>query len=200
MDRQIVALATQVISPENTPEKRRTDSLIAKPRWKYKGPGETIRFEWQIGKWGWAGFAGESTRQYATRFQPASTVLKEFDTSLPSISLSSLSPGYYDCEIWFKNKFPDLRVIVQNCVRVVEEAPPGEYILTLRAAPSIDAGWITKEPDKSKYAKEVVRLTAHRIWPYEFSYFDIDGEPFMLNPMDLYVTRNYTITAHFRRA
>ena len=125
MDRgQIVALATEVIAPENTPEKTRAEVLIAHPRWKYIGPGETIRFEWQIGKWGWAGFAGESARQYATRSQPASTELKEFTTSLPAISLSPLSPGYYDCEIWFKDKFPDLRVIVQNCVKIVEEGPP----------------------------------------------------------------------------
>jgi len=121
---QIVALATEVIPPENTPEKKKTDTLVAHPRWRYVGPRDTIRFEWQIGKWGWAGFAGETARKYSTHSQPASPVLTPFTTSLSAISLSPLSPGYYDCEIWFKDKFSDLRVIVQNCVRIVEEVPP----------------------------------------------------------------------------
>lgn len=123
---QIIALATEVIPPENTPEKRRTDTLTAHPRWKYIGPGDTIRFEWQIGKWGWAGFAGESARQYMTRVQPASTELKEFTTSLPAISLSPLTPmdEPYDCEIWFKDKFSDLRVIVENCVKITGPLVP----------------------------------------------------------------------------
>jgi len=200
---QIVALATQVIPPQNTPEKKASESLLAQPRWRYKGPACTINLEWQIGRWrqivGIWSFDGISTRVYATRSQTASMELAEFTTNLPAISLSPLSPGYYDCEIWFKSPaFPDLRIIVQNCVRVVEVAPPGEYTLTLIAEPSFAAGWITKEPDKSKYAKwELVKLTAHRIWPYEFYYFDIDGEPIMINPMNLYVTKNHIITAHF---
>lgn len=120
---QIVALPTVVIPPENTPEKQRTEMLVAHPRWKYVGPAETLRLEWQIGLKNMF-FNGMTDRKYATRSQPASAELKEFSTELPSISLSGLSPGYYDCEIWFKNGFADLRVIVENCVRVVEEAPP----------------------------------------------------------------------------
>jgi len=124
---QIVTLPTEVISPENTPQKKRVELLVAHPRWKYKGPGETIRFEWQIGRWGTFGFAGDTVRKYSTHYQPASMELREFSTSLPAIALSDLSPSDdpYDCEIWFKDKFPDLRVIVRNCVKVITEVPVG---------------------------------------------------------------------------
>ena len=132
---QIVALATQVIPPESTPEKRKAESLIAHPRWKYKGPACTINFEWQIGRWqqtaGIWNFDGISNRVYATRSQTPSMELTEFTTDLPAIPLSPLSLGYYDCEIWFKSSaFSDLRVIVQNCVRVVEEVigPPTKIV------------------------------------------------------------------------
>ena len=168
---RIIALATEVIPPENTPEKTRDDALIAKPRWKYVGPADSIRFEWQIGKWGWAGFAGETERKYITRSQPASMELKEFTTSLPAISLSPLSPGDYACEIWFKDKFSDLRVIVENCVRIVEEAPPAEYTLEVTIEPP-GAGYVTISPRKATYsAGEVVTLTAYPYSGYEFDYW-----------------------------
>jgi len=114
-----------VIPPQNTPQKKTTETLAAQPHWNYIGPADTIDFEWQIGRWG-VGFAGDSERKYGTYSQPASTELKEFAASLPAISLSPLSPRDepYDCEILFKDKFEDLRVIVENCVRIVEEAPP----------------------------------------------------------------------------
>ena len=170
MQRQIVALPTEVILPENTPEKTKADSLIAHPRWKYIGPGESIRFEWQIGRWGWAGFAGETSRQYVTRYQVASMELKEFTTSLPPISLSPLSPGYYDCEIWFKDKFADLRVIVQNCVRVVE-APPEGYTLEVTTEPP-GAGNVTVSPRMATYpAGTRVTLTAYAYSGYEFDHW-----------------------------
>lgn len=119
---KIVALPTQVIPPQNTPRKTSSDTLIAHPRWRYIGPGDIIRFEWQIGRWGLGGFAGETARKSSTHSQPASTELNEFTTSLPSISLSPLTPSDdpYDCEIWFKDTFPDLRVIVENCVEIVQ--------------------------------------------------------------------------------
>lgn len=123
---QIVVLGTVVIPPQNSPQKKGTEYLTAHPTWRYIGPADVINFEWQIGRWGWAGFAGESDRQYGTFSQPVSTEMKEFTTNLPSLSLSPLSPSGdpYDCEIWFKNKFSDLRVIVENCVTILEEAPP----------------------------------------------------------------------------
>lgn len=171
MEGEIVALPTQVIPPENTPEKIRTQTLSARPRWKYIGPGETIRFEWQIGRWGWAGFAGETDRKYATRSQPASTELKEFSTGLPAISLSPLSPDYYDCEIWFKDKFPDLRVIVQNCVRVIEEAPPERYTLEVTVEPP-GSGTLYISPKKTSYEPgETVYLNATPYSGYEFDHW-----------------------------
>lgn len=121
---QIVALPTVVIPPENTPQKKRSETLTARPRWKYVGPADTISFEWQIGQW-WAGtFDGITSRKYKTFSQPRSLYLAEFSTSLPAISLSSLSPRAepYICEIWFKDKFSDLRVIVENCVKIIEVA------------------------------------------------------------------------------
>lgn len=124
---QIVALATVVIPPQNTPQKKKAETLTTQPRWKYVGPADTISFEWQIGRWGGAGFDGETIRKYSTHSQPASDYLREFTTSLPAIALSVLSPSDdpYDCEIWFKDKFPDLRVIVENCVKIVAEVPVG---------------------------------------------------------------------------
>ena len=99
---EIVTLATVVIPPENTPVKLSGQTLVARPRWKYIGPADTIRFEWQIGRMD-TFFNGITTRKYATRSQPASMELKEFSTSLPAISLSALSPGYYDREIKVSN-------------------------------------------------------------------------------------------------
>jgi len=119
---QIVALATVVIPPENTPQKKRSEMLTAHPTWRYIGLADTIRFEWQIGQW-WAGtFDGITSRKYKTFSQPKSPSLAEFTTSLPAISLSPLSPRAepYICEIWFKDKFSDLRVIVENCVKIIE--------------------------------------------------------------------------------
>lgn len=119
---QIVTLPTVVIPPENTPQKKRSEALTARPRWRYIGPADTIRLEWQIGQW-WAGtFDGITSRKYKTFSQPRSLYLAEFSTSLPAISLSPLSPRAepYICEIWFKDKFSDLRVIVENCVKIIE--------------------------------------------------------------------------------
>jgi len=172
---QIVALATSVIPPENTPQKTRGETLIAHPRWKYVGPRDTIRFEWQIGRWGAFGFAGDSARKYATSSQPASAELKEFNAALPAISLSPLSPGYYDCEIWFKDKFSDLRVIVENCVRIVEEAPPPEkYSLEIAVEPP-GSGNVTVSPIMAVYpAGTSVSLHAMRVVGYEFDHWGGD--------------------------
>ncbi|MBA7593427.1 hypothetical protein ES703_00347 [subsurface metagenome] len=140
---QIVALPTVVIPPENTPQKTRAMTLIAHPRWKYIGPPTTIRFEWQIGQYWLGTFDGITARQYTTRSQPASTELAEFETSLPAISLSPLSPRDepYICEIWFKDKFSDLRVIVENCVKIVEEAPVTTVTVALKNRPSGANKW-----------------------------------------------------------
>lgn len=135
---QIVALATVVIPPENTPQKKRSETLIAHPRWRYIGPADTIRFEWQIGQWWLGTFDGITSRQYKTFSQPASPALAEFSTGLPAISLSPLSPRAepYICEIWFKDKFSDLRVIVENCVKIIEVPPPSDLYLP---APGFEA-------------------------------------------------------------
>lgn len=119
---QIIALATVVIPPENTPQKKQSETLIAHPRWRYIGPADTIKFEWQIGQWWLGTFDGITSRKYKTFSQAPSMEMAEFSTSLPAILLSPLSPRAepYICEIWFKDKFSDLRVIVENCVKIVE--------------------------------------------------------------------------------
>jgi len=167
---QIVVLSSVVIPPENTPEKLISASLVAHPVWKYAGPACTINLEWQIGKWN-STFNGITTRKYDTRSQPASSELKEFTTDLTAIPLSGLSLGYYDCEIWFKSSaFSDLRVIVQNCVRVVE-APTG-YSLEVTVQPS-GYGYVTVSPSKTKYsAGEQVTLTATPYSGYEFDHWE----------------------------
>lgn len=123
---QIVVLPTEVISPLNTPEKKRDETLIAHPQWTYVGPEDTINFEWEIGQWVAGAFDGITERKYLTRVQSASSEPTPFTVALPAISLSRLSPRDepYICEICFKNKFNDLRVIVENCVRIVEEVAP----------------------------------------------------------------------------
>lgn len=136
---RIVALATVVIPPANTPEKKNTETLIASPRWKYVGPACTINFEWQIGRWN-STFNGITARKYDTGPQQASAELKEFSTNLTAIPLSGLSPGYYDCEIWFKGKFEDLRVIVQNCVKIVAPTTPALTDLRILGLPK--STWI----------------------------------------------------------
>lgn len=199
MKGEIVALPTQVIPPENTPQKTRSESLVAHPRWSYKGPGETIRFEWQIGRWGWAGFAGDSARKYGTFSQPPSTEFQEFEAALPAISLSPLSPRDepYDAEIWFKDKFADLRVIVENCVKVI--VPEG-YQVEIRINPS-GAGSVTKDPDKEYYYDEVVKLTAIPNPGYRFLYWTVDSEPPVYgNPMNFLILSSRVITAHFVEA
>lgn len=195
---QIVVLGTVVIPPENTPQKKRTETLTAKPRWKYVGPADTISFSWQIGRWGAAGFAGDTGIQYLTVSQPASATLQEFTISLPVISLSPLAvrDEPYDAEIWFKDKFADLRVIVENCVKIV--AVPLGYTLTTLVSPA-GAGSVTKEPDKPTYLDEIVKVTAYAAAGYVFSYWDLDGE-FMgySNPTNIGIlTTPKTLTAHF---
>lgn len=117
---EIAALGTVVIPPNNTPMKLNTESLVAIPHWSYKGPGETINLEWQVGRWG-IGFAGDTERKYCTFSQPASSEFAVFNAKLPAISLSPLAvrDEPYDAEIVFKDKFADLRVIVENCVKIV---------------------------------------------------------------------------------
>jgi hypothetical protein len=165
---QIVTLPTVTISPSNTPVKKNTETLVAKPRWKYVGPAETIDLEWQIGKMN-SFFNGITARAYSTASQPASPELADFSGSLPAISLSSLDPGYYDCEIWFKDGFADLRVIVKNCVKI--EAAPAGYSLEVTAEPP-GTGSVTISPSKSIYsAGEKVTLTAKPASGYEFDYW-----------------------------
>lgn len=198
---EIVTLATVVIPPENTPVKLSGQTLVARPRWKYIGPADTIRFEWQIGRWGWAGFAGETARRYKTASQTASAELKEFYTDLPAISLSPLSPSDdpYDCEIWFKDKFSDLRVIIENCVKVVEEAPAEEYSLEISIEPP-DTGYVTREPPDVTYpAGSRVRLTAkpYDETKYKFDHWggDISGTT---NPIDITMNKNMWVVAAFK--
>lgn len=166
---RIVTLATVVIPPENTPEKKNTETLVAHPQWKYVGPGDTINFEWQIGIWN-STFNGITSRKYDKRIQGAAAQLTDFTTDLTAIPLSALDPGYYDCEIWFKDKFEHLRVIVQNCIRIVE-APTG-YSLEVAVQPS-GSGSVSVSPRKTKYsAGEQVILKATPYSGYELDHWE----------------------------
>lgn len=165
---QIVALTIVTISPSNTPVKKSNETLVARPTWKYVGPAETIDLEWQIGKMNSA-FNGITSRVYGTFPQPASPEQANFSGNLPAISLSPLDPGYYDCEIWFKDGFADLRVIVKNCVKV--EAAPAGYSLEVTEQPS-GTGSVVISPSKSSYTPgEKVTLTAKPASGYVFDYW-----------------------------
>lgn len=117
-----VELATVRIQAENTPVKSRYSSLAAHPRWRYIGPQCSIEFEWVIGQWKWGTFDEISDHRKTMRTQQRSDEWAEFETTLPSIYLSKLSPRDepYMCEIWLRSTaFPDLRVLVDDCVRII---------------------------------------------------------------------------------
>lgn len=191
---KIVALATVTIPPANTPQKLRTESLVANPRWKYVGPACTINLQWQIGKKGIT-FDGKTVIKYGTAQQPASNELAPFDALLAAIPLSPLSPGFYDCEIWFRSSaFSDLRVIVENCVRVVEEIA---YTISLSVSPP---GWgsVTKSPDKPSYPHgSEVLLTAIPAYGYSFDRWS-GSISSISNPQPIILHANAVITANFK--
>ena len=72
------------------------------------------------------------------------------------------------------------------------------YILDIASDP-IYAGWVTTNPEKPLYAYgEIVEVTAHRIWPYEFTYWDADGERLgNANPIYFMILGSHRLTAHF---
>lgn len=117
-----VELATVRIYAKNTPEKSRYSSLTAYPRWRYIGPQCNIEFEWVVGQWKWGAFDEITDHRKITRIQERSDEWAEFETSLGSIYLSKLSPRSepYMCEIWIRSTaFSDIRVLVDNCVRII---------------------------------------------------------------------------------
>lgn len=76
--------------------------------------------------------------------------------------------------------------------------PPGEYTLTVWVSP-MAAGWVTKEPDKSRYSYgEIVRLTAHSAPGYSFQSWWV-GDEFLSsgNQINFMVLSDRTITAYF---
>jgi len=75
-----------------------------------------------------------------------------------------------------------------------------EYYTVEVASDPIWGGWVVQEPDKDKYVYgEIVKLTAKEIWPYKFWYWDFNGEWLTTaNPINFLVTRDGTVTAHFR--
>ncbi|MBA7583877.1 hypothetical protein ES708_25828 [subsurface metagenome] len=139
MEQRIVALSTVTIPSENTPEKKRTGTLVASPKWKYRGLADTIKFEWAIGQWKAGAFDKITPSRTVNKSQPKSDEWAEFETDLPAISLSNLSPRDepYVAEIWFRDKFSDLCVRVEDCVKIV-------------TVPEVYAGTITQKKLKYK--------------------------------------------------
>lgn len=124
MVEQIVRLGRVEIPADNTPIKSVGDTLIPAPRWKYKGPACTITLTYQVGRWGWAGFAGDTAIVTETLNQPASDVWAEFSPTAPlkGVALTGLkeSPdNRYDMEMWFKSPaFADQGAIFTGCCEV----------------------------------------------------------------------------------
>lgn len=124
MVEQIVMLGRIVIPADNTPRKSVGDTLYPSPRWRYKGPACTITLTSQVGRWGWAGFAGDSPIVTESLNQPASDVWAEFSpiTPLRGVKLTGLQPSpdsLYDMEMWFKSPaFADQGAIFTQCCEV----------------------------------------------------------------------------------
>lgn len=81
----------------------------------------------------------------------------------------------------------------------ITEAPIEYYVVKVAADP-VWGGWVVQEPDKNKYAYgEIVKLTANPFWGFDFLYWDFNGEWLdNYSPINLLVTRDGTVTAHFR--
>ena len=85
----------------------------------------------------------------------------------------------------------------------IKESVGETYTLTTAVAtPAV--GWVSKSPDKNRYAfGEIVTITAHLDnWAsgsYRFSYWDCDDEWLdSYSPINFMVSDNHTLTAHFR--
>lgn len=121
----VVMLGRVVIPSDNTPRKSVGDTLIPSPRWRYKGPACTITLSYQVGRWDWAGFAGDSPIVTETLNQPASDVWAEFSPTTPlrGVKLIGLQPSpdnLYDMEMWFKSPaFADQGAIFTHCCEVI---------------------------------------------------------------------------------
>jgi len=124
MVQQIVMLGRVVIPADNTPIKSVGDTLTPSPRWRYKGPACAITLTYQVGRWDWAGFAGDSPIVTETLNQPASDYWQEFSPTkvLRGVVLTGLkeSPDTrYDMEMWFKSPgFADQAAIFTDCCEV----------------------------------------------------------------------------------
>ncbi|MBA7680830.1 hypothetical protein ES703_89151 [subsurface metagenome] len=85
-------------------------------------------------------------------------------------------------------------------VITIEEVlpPPGEYTLTVWVSP-MAAGWVIKEPDKTKYSYgEIVKLTAREAPGYSFESWWV-GDEFLSssNVINFMVVGDHTITAYY---
>jgi len=134
MANPIVALGRIVLPAENTPVKSIGDTLVPTPRWRYKGPACTITLTYQVGRWDWAGFAGDTAIVTETLNQPASDTWREFgpDRALKGVSLIGLvatPDNRYDMEMWFKSPaFTDQGAIFTDCVEVPAVAAELEIV------------------------------------------------------------------------
>ncbi|MBA7700633.1 hypothetical protein ES703_109354 [subsurface metagenome] len=78
--------------------------------------------------------------------------------------------------------------------------PPEEFTLVVFSEPSI-YGRVTREPSKATYSYgELVKLTAIPYSGRAFNAWEYDGEwlPELSNPFNTAMTRDHTVTAHFR--
>jgi len=80
------------------------------------------------------------------------------------------------------------------------QPPPAAetLVLTLNSDP-IYGGWITISPNKTRYAYgEIIVCQAHRIWPWNFQYWDVDGEWIGdAETINFMILNNHVLTAHF---
>lgn len=93
------------------------------------------------------------------------------------------------------NDFDDAFSVIAG----TQPPPAGETLtLTLNSDPFY-GGWITISPNKTRYAYgEIIVCQAHRIWPWNFKYWDVDGEWMGdAEVINLMILNNYVLTAHF---
>ena len=122
--------------------------------------------------------------------------------------LDSWAVGSYEFDHWggaASGTSPTTTVYMNGDKHVIAyfRAVAGIYTLTVRQSPAV--GWITKSPDKPKYAHgDIVQITSYKdswaIATYALDYWDCDGEWVgTAASFSFMVLASRTLTAHYRR-
>ncbi|MBA7476497.1 hypothetical protein ES707_11883 [subsurface metagenome] len=129
-------------------------------------------------------------------------------TATITARLDSWAIGSYEFDHWggdASGTSPTTTVTMNRDKHVIAyfKALAGVYTLTVRQSPAV--GWITKDPDKAKYAYgEIVKVTTYMdswaIGTYALNYWDCDGEWVgTAASFNFMVLASHTLTANYRK-